>query len=65
MGLTVIGTRWIHINKGDSTVPNHRSRFVVTEYNDGKEATLFSSTPPLEALIMLVSDATTIECKEI
>ena len=63
MGVKVIGTRWIDINKGDSTVPNHRSRFVAKEYNDGKDATLFASTPPLEALRMLVSDAATIECK--
>ena len=64
MGVKVIGTRWIDINKGDSTVPNHRSRFVAKEYNDGKDATLFASTPPLEAFRMLVSDAATIECKK-
>ena len=61
MGIKVIGTRWIDINKGDAANPNHRSRFVAKEYNTGEDATLFAATPPLEALRLLVSEAATIE----
>ena len=58
-GIKVIGTRWIDINKGDDERPNYRSRFVAKEYNDGKDSSLFASTPPLEALRMIVSLAAT------
>ena len=37
------------------------SRFVGKGYNDGKDASLFASTPPLEALRMLVGEAATID----
>ena len=36
LGLGVVGTRWIDINKGDDMNPNHRSRFVAKENNNGK-----------------------------
>ena len=61
LGLGVIGTRWIDINKGDDMNPNHRSRFVAKEYNNGEDASLFAATPPLEALRLLVSEAATID----
>ena len=44
MGIKVIGTRWIDINKGDDKNPNHRSRFVAKEYNNGEDASLFAAT---------------------
>ena len=59
LGISVIGTRWIDINKGDVEQPIHRSRLVAQEYNVSKEEGLFASTPPLEALKALVSDAAT------
>ena len=60
-GIPIIGTRWIDISKGDVENPIHRSRLVAQEYNVGKEEGLFASTPPLEALKALVSDAATTD----
>ncbi len=59
MGIKIIKTRWIDINKGDLMSPIHRSRFVGKEFNEGKDDTLFAATPPLEALRLLVSEAAT------
>jgi len=59
LGIKIIKTRWIDVNKGDERNPLHRSRFVGKEFNDGKDATLFAATPPLEALRLLVSEAAT------
>ena len=58
-GIKIVGTRWIDINKGDTKHPNYRSRFVAKEFNDGKDASIFAATPPLEALRWLVSEAAT------
>ena len=57
----MIQTRWSDINKGDRWIPKHRSRFVGKEFNDGKggEVGWFATTPPLEALKLLVSNAAT------
>ena len=60
-GLKIIQTRWIDVNKGDTSNPIYRSRFVAKEFNDGKELGLFAATPPLEALKMLIGEAATIE----
>ena len=60
-GLKIVGTRWIDINKGDTSQPVYRSRLVAKEFNTGTEDGLFASTPPLEALRMLISDAATAE----
>jgi hypothetical protein len=54
-GKAPIGTRWIDINKGDEANPDYRSRWVAQEINRGKVAEYFASTPPLEALRMLMS----------
>ena len=60
-GWKVIGTRWIDINKGDKENPNHRSRLVAKEFNDGVHHDgLFAATPPLEALRLLISETATI-----
>ena len=57
MGIKVVKTRWIDINKGDRFNPNYRSRFVAKEFNDGKggEPGWFAATPPLEALKLILS----------
>ena len=52
--------KWLDTNKGDLDAPNYRSRLVAREYNDSKDDTLDASTPPLEALRMIVSHASTI-----
>ena len=38
---------------------NYRSRFVAMEFNTHKVNGLYASTPPLEALKLLISDAAT------
>ena len=50
MGIKVIGTKWIDINKGDDENPNYRSRFVAKEFNNTQMDGLFAATPPLEAM---------------
>ena len=57
-------TRWIDINKGDEDMPNYRSRLVAKEFNDGAGEGLFASTPPLEALRFLISEAGTVRGEE-
>ena len=51
----VIGTR---CNKGDETKPFYRSRVVVQEYKRQADWSLFTATPPLEALRSLLICAT-------
>ena len=60
-GWKVIATRWIDVNKGDMNNPLYRSRLVGKEFNDGYGEGLFASTPPLEALKFLISDAATVQ----
>ena len=60
-GAEPIGTRWIDTDKGDEQRPAHRSRLVGQEFNTGQEEGLFASTPPLEALRWLISEAATID----
>ena len=45
--------RWLDINKGDSTNPDVRSRYVGKEFATGVDATLYAGTPPLEALKLI------------
>ena len=58
-GYKVIQVRWIDINKGDKAHPFYRSRLVGKDFNDGAGDGLFASTPPLEALRLLISDVAT------
>ena len=53
--------RWIDTDKGDKQNPKYRSRIVGKEFNTGQEEGLFVSTPPLEALRWLISDAAIVE----
>ena len=59
MGYKIVDTRWIDTDKGDEDKPIYRSRLVGKEFNTGQEDGLFASTPPLEALRFLISEAAT------
>ena len=58
-GGKIIGTRWVDVNKGDTEVPDCRSRLVGREFNIGKDDDLYAATPPLEALRWVLSVAGT------
>ena len=58
-GYKIVKGRWIDVNKGDSINWKYRSRYVAKEFNTGDEDGLFASTPPLEALRLMISDAAT------
>ena len=60
-GYKIVDTRWIDTDKGDKANPNYRSRIVGKEFNNGQEEGLFASTPPLEALRWLISEAATAD----
>ena len=56
----IVGHRWVLVNKGDSSRPLIRARLVATEVKHdkgvgGNDPMLFSATPPLEALRILLS----------
>ena len=50
----------IDINKGDGENPNVRCRLVRNEFRTGPDDVLFASTPPLEALRLVISRAATL-----
>ena len=50
-----IAVRWVDINKGDSRVPNYRSRRVAKEFNTGVNHDLYAATPPSECLRLMLS----------
>ena len=50
-----IAVRWVDINKGDSRVPNYRSRLVAEEFNTGVNHDLYAATPPSECLRLMLS----------
>ena len=56
--------RWIDVNKGDSANWKYRSRCFAKVLNTGDEDGDFSSTPPLEALRLIISDAATRDQEE-
>ena len=60
----IVGVRWVDINKGDIEDPNYRSRLVAREFNTQRDDTLYASTPPLEALRLVVSHAATWDDKK-
>ena len=53
--MSIISTKWIDTNKGDEKAPNLRARLVGCEYKKDKRDDLFSATPPLESLRMILS----------
>ena len=56
-----MGSRWVDVDKGDASKPEYRSRLVAKEINTGYEEGLYASTPPLEALRWLLSEAATVD----
>ena len=54
-GCKVITTKWLHANTGDDQNPSYRSRLVGREIKRDKRMDLFSATPPLETLKLLIS----------
>ena len=60
-GGKIIKTRWIDVNKGDAAKPNYRSRLVGKEYKTYVDDSLYASTPPLEALRLILSRAATYD----
>ncbi len=53
--MKVISTKWLDVNKGDSTNRNYRARLVGREIKRDKREDLFAATPPLESLRMIIS----------
>merc|ERR1712086_782235 len=54
-GCKIITTKWLDTNKGDAQNPNYRSRMAGREIKCDKRMDLFSATPPLETLKLLIS----------
>ena len=52
-------SRWIDVKKGDDDNPNYRGRMLGKECNDREIEGLFVATPPMEALLLLLSWAAT------
>ena len=51
--------RWVETNKGDDVNPKIRSRLVAREIRLKGEEAIFSPTPPLESLRMVLSHTAT------
>ena len=54
-----MGVGWVDVNNGDAPDTNYRSRLVGREFNIGRDDALYASTPPPEALRLIVSYAAT------
>ena len=54
-GIRPIGVRWIDTNKGDRVNRKYRSRLVGQEFKTYQDPGLFASTPPLEAMRLIIS----------
>ena len=55
----IIGTKWIDTNRGYFDNPRIRSCLAGKEFCTGPDDALYASTPPLEALRLLISRAAT------
>ena len=62
-GADPISTKWVDTNKGDSTNPCYRSRWVAQQYRRAWVETIFAATPNIEAARLLLADAAS-RCKE-
>ena len=58
-GRPPITVRWVEVNKGEDDNPNYRSRFFAREIRMAGEDSIFTPTPPLESLRMVLSYETT------
>ena len=56
-GRKPVGLKWIDTNKGGADAPRYRSRLVCTEVRHEGVEPIFSATPPLETLRVLLSVA--------
>ena len=56
-GRPPIKSRWLDINKGDSELPNYRSRWVAKQIKTYEQWDLFAATPTLEAARLIISTA--------
>ena len=56
-GKAPIGVRWIDVNKQGEDDPLYRSRFAAKDFNNHKDPDLFTATPPLELLRLIISIA--------
>ena len=54
-----IKTRWAETDKGQPEKPNVRARWVAKEYETHARPELYASTPPLEALKVVLSEIAT------
>ena len=59
-GRNPVGLKWIDTNKGSAQAPRCRSRLVCTEVRQKGVEPIFSATPPLETLRVLIS----VACQE-
>ena len=53
----LVGTTWVETDKGTPEAPDPRMRLCAQEFADGKDPELYSSTPPLVATRLLISQA--------
>merc|ERR1712155_160860 len=56
-GCDPVGTKWLDTNKGDTKAPNYRSRWVAQQYRKAWVESIFSATPNLETVRLLLADA--------
>ena len=54
-GKAPIKVCWVDTNKGCATKPNYRSRLVAMEFKVGNRPELYSATPPLEVVRLIIS----------
>ena len=54
-GRKPVGLKWIDTNRGSAEAPRYRSRLVCTEVRHEGVEPIFSATPPLETLRVLIS----------
>ena len=54
-GKASIAMRWVDISKGDTQLPNYRSRLVAKEFNTGVCPELYAATPPSKCLRLVLS----------
>ena len=59
-GRKPVGLKWNETNKGSAEAPRYRSRLVCTEVRHEGVEPIFSATPPLETLQVLLS----VACQE-
>ena len=59
-GRNPVGLKWVDTNKGSAEAPRYRSRLVCTDVRHKGVEPIFSVTPPLETLLVLLC----VACQE-